>query len=336
MVSKLYDNPEIWRIDVPLPENPLRNLNSYVVRSNGHALVIDTGFNRSECHEALWEGLRELEVDLGRTELFLTHLHSDHCGLVQGFVDRGCQVYMSEVDYEYLRNSREKGSWGYMEQWFGREGFPDEEMKLQASGNQARLYAPKEMFPAAKMKNGDTVHVGDAELLCISTPGHTPGHVVLYMPDGQILFSGDHILFDITPNISVWRNVPHSLADYMESLRKVKKLPIRLTLPAHRKNDGDVYERIDAILEHHRIRLEEIRRAVVEEPGTDAYTVASKITWSMRGKKWKDFPPNQKWFAMGETLAHLYWLVDAGYVKRWEEDGKARYQAAEAFCAIAI
>ena len=325
MTVKIYDNPEIWRIDVPLPENPLKNLNSYVIRSQGHMLVIDTGFNRAECRQALWAGLEQLGVIPEKTELFLTHLHSDHCGLVQGFVDRGCRVYLSRLDYEYLRRSREEAGWGYMEEWFRREGFPEEEMERQESGNQARLYAPKAMFPAVEEEAGWEIQVGSVRLVCVHTPGHTPGHMALYMPEEQILFSGDHILFDITPNISVWRDVTRSLADYMDSLRKVRRLPVKLTFPGHRKNDGDVYERIDAILEHHRVRLEEILRAVEEMPGTDAYTVASRISWSMRGKAWKDFPPNQKWFAMGETLAHMYYLADAGQLARREEEGLAHY-----------
>ena len=62
------------------------------------------------------------------------------------------------------------------------------------------------------------------ELRCIHTPGHTPGHMVLYLPRQRLLFSGDHILFDITPNIAVWSTVPHSLADYLASLDKLRGL----------------------------------------------------------------------------------------------------------------
>ena len=32
------------------------------------------------------------------------------------------------------------------------------------------------------------------------------------------------------------------------------------------------------------------------------------ITWSARGLGWEQFPPHQKWFAMGETLAHTLYL----------------------------
>ena len=56
MVEKILDHPEIWKIYVELPDSPLKNLNSYVIRSNGEALIVDTGYNRPECRLALWDG----------------------------------------------------------------------------------------------------------------------------------------------------------------------------------------------------------------------------------------------------------------------------------------
>lgn len=48
----------IFTISVPLPGNPLRNLNSYVIRSEGRGrnLLIDTGFRMQPCREALIGG----------------------------------------------------------------------------------------------------------------------------------------------------------------------------------------------------------------------------------------------------------------------------------------
>ena len=49
------------------------------------------------------------------------------------------------------------------------------------------------------------------------------------------------------------------------------------------------------------------------------------MTWSMRGKPWKDFPPTQKWFALGETLSHVEYLMDKGFLRCTEEGGVRHY-----------
>lgn len=46
MIEHLWGSPDIFRILVPLPENPLKGLNVYVLRTKEQALVIDTGFRR--------------------------------------------------------------------------------------------------------------------------------------------------------------------------------------------------------------------------------------------------------------------------------------------------
>ena len=191
-----------------------------------------------------------------------------------------------------------------------------EGLSLQSGGNHARLYAPKGVYPATLLEGGEILHVGEVSIQVIHTPGHTPGHMVLYLPREQLLFSGDHILFDITPNIGVWMGVPDALADYLASLEKIRSLPIRQTFPAHRGQKGDVYQRIDALLEHHQHRLEEIAGAVRDYSGSTAYELAGHISWSARGLGWEQFPPNQKWFAVSETLAHLYYMERRGQVIR--------------------
>lgn len=53
MIERIWSQPDIYRIEVPLPDNPLRYLNSYVLFGPERVAVIDTGFNRPECREAL-------------------------------------------------------------------------------------------------------------------------------------------------------------------------------------------------------------------------------------------------------------------------------------------
>ena len=50
--------PNVYRSKIPLPRNPLRDLNSYIVKGDGRFLVIDTGMNRPECKDEIVSDLR--------------------------------------------------------------------------------------------------------------------------------------------------------------------------------------------------------------------------------------------------------------------------------------
>ncbi|MBP1716563.1 MAG: Zn-dependent hydrolase, glyoxylase, partial [Deltaproteobacteria bacterium] len=70
--------PRIFRMEIPLPANPLKAINSYVIKGEDRFLMIDTGMNRSECLEVMESSLKELRIDLEKTDFFVTHLHADH------------------------------------------------------------------------------------------------------------------------------------------------------------------------------------------------------------------------------------------------------------------
>lgn len=320
MVTQILKAPDIWKIQVPLPDNPLKELNCYIVQTQRENLVIDTGFRHPESRRVLLEGMAEIGLSWERTSLFLTHLHSDHTGLAPLFAERGCTIYMNGIDYDILRDAKAKGSWSSMERRFAQEGFPSEELAAQATHNHGRIYEPEQLFPVCRVKDGSRVKTGQLEFHCIHVPGHTPGQTLLYLPGAQILFTADHILFDITPNIGVWEDVSNPLKDYLQSLDKVMDLPVQIALPAHRSCNNQIAQRIQALKEHHAARPGEILRIVRDHPGITGYTVASMTKWSARGHTWQEFSLNQKWFAVSETLVHLQYLCNSGLIKRIKED----------------
>ncbi|MBP1735780.1 MAG: Zn-dependent hydrolase, glyoxylase [Deltaproteobacteria bacterium] len=68
----------LYKVGIPLSGSPLKALNSYVVKGAERSLVIDTGWNREECLNAMQAGLTSLGVNLRKTDFFITHMHSDH------------------------------------------------------------------------------------------------------------------------------------------------------------------------------------------------------------------------------------------------------------------
>ena len=85
--------PNLYRIEVPLPRNPLQAVNSYVIKAKGQSLIIDTGMNRKECMDVMSSGLKELNVDLKEADFFITHLHADHLGLVSNLATDTSTIY---------------------------------------------------------------------------------------------------------------------------------------------------------------------------------------------------------------------------------------------------
>ena len=67
-------------------------------------MIIDTGLNRQECLAAMTTGLREVGVDLEKTDIFITHLHADHFGLVTKLVTASSHVYFSRPEKKLMES----------------------------------------------------------------------------------------------------------------------------------------------------------------------------------------------------------------------------------------
>lgn len=334
MLKQIYENPNIFQIDVPLPDNPLRNLNCYIIQDSGETLIIDTGFNRPECKAALLAGLAELDADWERTNLFLTHLHSDHTGLAPTIMEgKPGKIYISEKDHAVLWEHMEGKRWKETDELFYREGFSREQLAELRISNPARGLEPTRYFEAVHVADGEELHVGKWTFQCVSVPGHTPGQMCLYCAEKKLMFTADHVLFDITPNITHWKDAKDSLGDYLDSLVKLRGYEMETAFPAHRKNEMDVYIRIAQIIEHHLVRLCETVDALAAHPDSHATEVAAHLKWSMRGKTWAEFPLSQRWFAVGETMAHLDYLIVRGMAEKAEgERNQYRLTLSAAAC----
>ena len=316
--------PGLWRIPVPLPGNPLKELNSYFIQGNGENLLIDTGFRMPECRQALCGALAELGARQEETDILLTHLHSDHSGLAPDLIGAGRRIYVGRVDLPYLAHS---------ETWkeddgsrFLKMGFPPGEVARLHTDNPAQSMAPAPCGQYAALDEGDTLTYGGRTLEAVLTPGHTPGHLCFALREEKVLFTGDHVLFDITPNITDWPELPDALGSYLESLDKMVPFAGWRALPGHRAG-GDLSGRTAQLKAHHAQRLAETLDAVRGVPGSTAYGLAGRIRWKIKARNWAEFPLAQKWFAVGECQAHLDRLEALGAVSRtW--DGEAwRYEA---------
>lgn len=324
MIQELFQG--IYKIEVPLPKNPLRMLNSYLIRGNDRHLLVDTGFNRPECFDALTGALKELGAQRDKLDLFLTHLHADHCGLAADLPeDPAAKLYCSERDTIGMNNTtRGPVFWdGYLQRMLPH-GITERQIEHLTTSHPARRFCPSHEIATTLVNDGDTLHYGGYELQVLSTPGHTPGHVSLYEPRLKAFFSGDLILGDITPNIATWDDFPDALGTYLNNLQRIGGMDIALTLPGHRSLIEDTNKRIGQLHAHHAARLNEVRSILGDGPA-NTYQVAARMSWDMRYDSWEDFPIPQQWFATAEALSHLEHLVALGEVTGAAENGKVLF-----------
>lgn len=324
MVEEVAKN--IYRIGVRLPHNPLKELNSYFIRDGENSLLIDTGFRMQECREDLLAGLRELGADAAQMDIFLTHLHSDHSGLAPELIAPGRSIYISAVDRQALEDADVIAAhWRRFADRYRLCGAPEAFLTQMQEVNPAVLGACE---PGCRqyvsVGEGDVLERGGYRLECISTPGHTPGHLCLWAAEQQLMFTGDHVLFDITPNITTWEALPDALGAYLTSLQRIRSYPVKTALPSHRKT-GDFHARVDELTEHHRVRLAEAERIVCQTPGQTVYDITGQMQWSIRARNWAEFPVAQKIFAIGEACAHLDHLEAQGRVRKELNDGCWHY-----------
>jgi glyoxylase-like metal-dependent hydrolase (beta-lactamase superfamily II) len=306
--------PDLYRIEVPLPGSPLKATNSYVIKGAERSLIIDTGWNREDCMTALVSGLKECGVDLQQADFFITHMHADHSGLVSTLAVEGARIYFGRADAEIIKSSTPE-HWEEMIDFARKNGFPGEELEKAIGSHPGRRYSPDTSLNLYVLKDGDTISIGDYLFKCIETPGHTAGHICLYEPGRKIFICGDHILFNITPNITLSFEERNSLKEYLMSLDKVYDLDVELVLPGHRSIFRNQKERIRELKQHHQTRLNEII-SILGKGKQNAFQIASKMTWDIGYKSWDLFPPAQKLFAFGEALAHLKYLEEEGEVER--------------------
>lgn len=301
----------LYKIEIPLPRSPLKALNSYVVKDADRNLVIDTGWNQEECMNAMQSGLRQLGVDLRKTDFFITHLHADHLGLISNLITDTSTIYFSRPDADRFRS-------GFLRDDFVNfarlNGFPEDELQAALRSHPGFKFRSKDNLVFHILKEGDAIAIGNYKFNCIETPGHTRGHMCLYEPCKKIFVAGDHILNDITPNIQLWSDEWNPLKEYLASLDKVYELDIELVLPGHRSIFKTCKERIHELKHHHQQRLDEMI-SILEKGSKNAFQIGSLMSWDIVCDSWDLFPVSQKWFAIGEAIAHLKYLEEKGIIR---------------------
>jgi glyoxylase-like metal-dependent hydrolase (beta-lactamase superfamily II) len=309
----------LYQLTIPLPFR-LNHVHTYLVEAEGGFILIDTGVNTAEAFAALKRKLHDMGLDFGDIgQVVVTHFHSDHCGQVAHIHDLGrARVVMGDAERATWEDVQ-AGVDDRREELFRQHGLPPEQATEHAG---VLPYLKSLSLPFEvdlRIGQGHTLLAKHRRLEAFVTPGHTPGHVCLFLPEEKLMFSGDHILQKITPNIGLHQySGPDPLGDYLQSLRATLTLGATRLLPSHGPPVDHPETRIHELLRHHEQRLQ----GCVEALGSTPLT-AYEVSLQLFGTSLDHFG---RWMAMGETLAHLEHLVHQGRVARGDEGGQLRYR----------
>jgi hydroxyacylglutathione hydrolase len=299
----------IQTVQVPNPFFEGRN-RVYVIASDPVTLI-DTGSATALAFEALAAGLERLGLAVGSVgRVILTHKHIDHIGSAWRFQQQsGAEVLIHESDCEAVA-AVDPDSQRFRA--LVAERLRAWKVPEEATARPARAAGLRwEIAPATPraLVDGQRIELGPGcgALEVIHTPGHTAGSVCLRY--GRFLFSGDHVLPEISPNIG-GGDMRHRglLARYLDSLERIVRDAgdVEQVLPGHGDPFANLEERCRAITLHHRDRLARIAAIVGAHPGLTVYEIAGRLFGDL-----EDF---HVVLGCAEAAAHLEYLVDRGDV----------------------
>ena len=296
--------------------------------------MVDTGWHTPDAFSSLETGLRDLGLALSDiATIIVTHVHPDHFGLAGKIkhVSPATQLLTHQLESDliesrYIKFAELRNRIATM---LESHGVPVDDLSTLKSASMPTLQFVTVTLPDHTLYGGEIISTGVYDLEIIWTPGHSPGHICLYEPQNQFLFSGDHILPSTTPNISYHvQSGDNPLGDYVSALRKVQNLPVVKVLPAHGHIFTNLRGRIKQLISHHNRRKSEIEQVIMQEPH-HAYYISGQITWDTPGLTWEQMPPLQKRLAVTETIAHLECMRWEGKVRRIIKDNSVLYLAVE-------
>jgi glyoxylase-like metal-dependent hydrolase (beta-lactamase superfamily II) len=318
----------VWSIPVPIPHGVLRYVLVYALELDSGIALIDSGWDSPEAWAALNNGLQNAGGSLSDVRaVVITHIHRDHSGLAGRIRENtGAWIGVHPADAALLseRYSSSQQFGDSMREQLDIAGVPRDSLSasLPVDVTCFATMTPPDIL----IEDGSRLNLPNWDLDAIWTPGHSPGHICLFSADRELLFTGDHVLPRISPNISFHSpRHPNPLGDYLDSLRKVQKVQCDEVLPGHEWRFTKLDSRVGQLLDHHSIRLAEIGSVLSEESELTCWEVALHLTWS---RDLDASSPFVQRTASGETLAHLALLESQGSVTR-NSERPAKFRLAE-------
>lgn len=170
-------------------------------------------------------------------------------------------------------------------------------------------YQDERYAPDATIDDGEVFVVPGASLRAFHTPGHASNHVCFLLEPEGWLFTGDHLMSGSTVVI-----LPPdgSMRLYLESLQRLRRLPLTALVPGHGAVMPEAVAEIDRVIAHRLKREQKVVDALRRQPAAAALDTLVREVYD-------DTPVALHGLARFSLLAHLQKLGEEG---RAQEDGE--------------
>jgi alkyl sulfatase BDS1-like metallo-beta-lactamase superfamily hydrolase len=270
--------------------------NTFLVATPEGGVVIDTsGPAGAAVHQPLLAKVNAAPIKA----IVLTHGHGDHTGGVARWFRPGVDIIAQREFPEFLQYQRRlAGFFGVRNaaQFGGGAPAPG---TLAAPGGAGGGAVP--IQPTRTFDDRMELAVGGVTFELLHTPGETPDHLTVWIPQFKTAFIGDNY-YDSFPNLYTLRGTrPRWALDYVQSLDRVLALEPDLVLPSHGqpiRGREEIRKRLTRYRDA--IRFVHDQTVAGMNAGKDVFTLMGEIT----------LPPD---LDIGETYGKISWSVRGIY-----------------------
>jgi alkyl sulfatase BDS1-like metallo-beta-lactamase superfamily hydrolase len=263
--------------------------NTFLITTSGGNVIIDTS---SPLPAQRHHRLLKAESSAPIKYVILTHAHGDHSGGLSLWKEPGTQIIAQQEHREFM-NYQVRLAGFFAERNAAQFARPRPNVGAWR-GNYGAVVEPTILF-----RDTYEFTLGEMTFQLLSTPGETPDHLTVWIPQLKAAFVGDNY-YESFPNIYTLRGTkPRWALDYVNSLNRVLELRPEIVIPSHGRaiyGNAEITRR----LTRYRDAIQYVHDETVKgmNDGKDVFTLMNeirlpaaldigetygKLSWSVRG-----------------------------------------------------